>query len=439
MSIDPALLAALQARGIDPAAVLQAAAALPPHILAGLVSAAAAPPPAAPPPAINADFYDVDAALTEEERALRDRVRAFLEAEVRPHADAWWERAAFPMDLIPAFGRLARETLTADPLQWPAASPLALGMISLELGRIDPSVCSFFSVHWGLATGTIALFGSAAQRAHWLPRLADMSAIGSWALTEPDVGSAAAKGLGTTARRDGDRWVLNGAKKWSGNAPFADVNVIWAVDKADGEVKGFLVERDTPGYHVAPLAGKIAKRAVQNAVITLTDCVVPDSARLPGARSFRDVGRLLASARALVAWEACGIAIGAYEAALAYSLRREQFDRPIAGFQLMQDKLVRMLADITAMKCMLLQLARLEARDGHISHPRASLAKVFCTERMRAVVALARDALGGNGILLEHGVARLFADAEAVYSYEGTREMNTLIVGRAITGISAFT
>lgn len=263
--------------------------------------------------------------------------------------------------------------------------------------------------------------------------------IGSWALTEPLVGSAAARGLQTTATRNGDAWVLNGEKKWSGNATFADVNCIWAKHSETGQVNGFLVEKGMAGYHIEKIHNKISKRAVQNVNITLRDCRVPESSRLPGVRSFDDVAGQLTNARADVAWEVAGIARGAYEAALKYAQQREQFGKRIAAFQLTQMNLVKMLGNVTAMQATLLRVAQQMARDNAITPERASLAKAWCSEKMRETVSLARAVLGGNGILLEHGVARLFADAEAVYSYEGSYEINSLIVGKAITGLSAFT
>lgn len=390
------------------------------------------------PPAINGDFYDIADWLTPAERDQQLAVRAFMAEEVRPIINDYWERGEFPMELIPKIAGMIGRTIGAEPFQFPSPKPLLSGIWAMEVGRVDPSISTFIGVHWGLCMGSIYMFGSEAQKERWLPPMQRFEKIGSWALTEPLVGSAAAGGLNTTAWREGDTWVINGEKKWSGNATFADVNVIWAKDVSDNQVKGFLVERGTPGYIVEKLKGKIAKRAVENVLIELRDCQVPETNRLPGVNSFRDVGRQLASGRAKVAWEAVGIAMGAYEQALAYANQRQQFGRPIAGFQLIQDRLVQMLGNVTAMQTMMLRLAQLEARDGTISHERASLAKVFCCQKMRETVALARGLLGGNGILLEHHVARLFADAEAVYSYEGTHEMNTLIVGRAITGLSAF-
>lgn len=393
-------------------------------------------PHVAPP--INGDFYNIAADLTAKEAEFQMRIRRFLEDEARPVINDYWERGEFPKELIPKIGKLLCETLDADGYRFPYPSPLMSGIFSLELGRTEPSVSTFIGVHRSLCMGTIYLFGSDAQKERWLPAMRRFEKIGSWALTEPLVGSDAAAGLQTTAHRDGPNWVLNGEKKWSGNATFADVNVIWARNAETGQVNGFLVERETPGYQVEKLKGKIAKRAVENVLITLDQCCVPDENRLPGVNSFRDVSKQLAVGRAGVAWEATGIAMGAYERALAYCNQREQFGRPITSYQLVQSKLVQMLGNVTAMQSMMLQLTRLQERDGFVSHERASLAKAFCSEKMRETVALARGVMGGNGILLEYDVARLFADAEAVYSYEGTYEMNTLIVGRAITGISAF-
>jgi glutaryl-CoA dehydrogenase len=310
-------------------------------------------------------------------------------------------------------------------------------MVAMELARTDPSIATFNGVHGGLAMGSIYLCGSEAQKQLWLPAMVRLDKIGAFGLTEPDVGSGASRGLATTARRDGDTWILDGHKKWIGNASFADLTVIWARDVNDGQVKGFVVEGQPPGYATEDLQDKIALRVVQNAVITLDGVRVPEANRLQHAGSFRDTAEVLRMTRAGVAWMAVGCARGAYEHALAYAVERQQFGRPIGGFQLVQDLLVRMLGNITASATLCARLSQLQAaglaRDEH-----ASLAKAFCTVRMRETVGWARELLGGNGILLEHHVGRFVADAEAIYSYEGTREMNTLIVGRAITGLSAF-
>jgi glutaryl-CoA dehydrogenase len=387
------------------------------------------------PPPVNGDFYDIADAFDETEQRMQRILRDFFAKEVHPIINDYWDRGEFPTEIIPKFADLVEELY--GPYE-PGMSFRRSGVTSLELGRGDPSLSTFFGVHWGLCMGSIERFGSPEQKDRWLPAMYRFEKIGSWALTEPLVGSAAASGLGTTATRDGDTWTLNGDKKWSGNATIADVNVIWANDTADRQVKGFLVERDTPGYHVEKVTGKIAKRAIDNVLIRLDDVKVHESQRLPGVNSFRDVAGQLASGRAGVAWEAVGIAMAAYEYALDYCNNRWQFGKPITSFQLVQAQLVEMLGNVTAMLSMMKRLGELEKRDGTVSAERASLAKAWCTEKMRETVAIARGVVGGNGILLEHQIARYFADAEAVYSYEGSHEMNTLIVGRAITGISAF-
>lgn len=392
-------------------------------------------PKAAPP--INGDFYDIAEFLTDDERARLAKLTAFMETEVCPIINDYWEKGEFPKQIVPGLAAAVNQAMGDSPYQFPSSNPLLLGLIFAEMSRFEPSITTFFGVQWGLCMASIYLFGSEEQKEKWLPALKKFEKIGSWALTEPEVGSGTAAGLTTTARREGDSWVINGQKKWSGNATIADVNVIWARDVADNQVKGFLVEMGTPGYVVEKLHGKIAKRVVENVLITLDNCHIPEANRLPGATSFRDISRQLMSARSGVAWEAVGLARGAYERALKYANERQQFGRPIAGFQLVQDMLVEMLGNITASQGMMIRLAQLEAA-GKGSHERASLAKVFCCEKMRETVSIARGMMGGNGILLEYDVARFFADAEAVYSYEGTHEMNTLIVGKAITGQSAF-
>ncbi|NNJ09102.1 acyl-CoA dehydrogenase [Chloroflexales bacterium ZM16-3] len=389
-------------------------------------------------PPVNSDFYDIRDLLSADERATLTTIRSYMEERVRPVIGGYWERGEFPHELVPSFAHMIKETWGRTPYTIDNLGPVLSGMAFMELARVDPSIYTFFGVHWGLAMGSIFMFGSEAQKAQWLPKMERFELLGSWSLTEPDVGSATAAGLTTTARREGDSWVLNGAKKWSGNAPFADINVVWARDLGDNQVKGFLMERGTPGYAVEKLEGKIALRVVQNANITLTNCRVPEANRLQNAGSFRDVARQLAMARGAVAWAMTGTAMGAYEHALNYANHRIQFGQPIAGFQLIQNSLVQMLGNVTAMQMICLRMSQLHARDGKITQERASLAKAFCGEKMRETVALARNVLGGNGILLEYNVARFFADAEALYSYEGTHEMNTLIVGRAITGIGAF-
>ena len=383
------------------------------------------------------DFYALADSLPDNDRRLIGRLQAFLAAEVAPIANWHWSREKFPHHLIGQLGELGVAGLSYDGYGCPGRSSLLDGFVTLEFARVDPSMATFLGVHAGLAMGSIYLCGSEEQKRAWLPPMARLEKVGAFGLTEPDVGSGASRGLTTTARRDGDEWVLDGAKKWIGNATFADVVVIWAKDGDDGNVKGFLVEKGTPGFAATKIENKIALRTVQNAHIELRECRVPDANRLAHAQSFVDTAAVLRMTRTSVAWQAVGCSIGAYERALAYATRRAQFGRPIGGFQLVQDLLVRMLGNITASLCMVAQLSRLQDL-GRMREEQASLAKAFCTTKMRETVGLARELMGGNGILLDFEVGRFVADAEAIHSYEGTREMNTLIVGRAITGLSAF-
>ena len=391
-----------------------------------------------PAPPVNADVYDVFEDLTDAQEATRETVRSFMQEEVEPVANEMWEDGTFPKDLIPKAGALFDEVVGRDAYTFPSDDPIRTNLISFEMSRVEPSFCTFWGVHTLLCMGSVALFGSEEQKERFLEPLAAFDLIGSWALTEPDHGSDVSRGLETTARREGDTWVLDGAKKWAGNATFADVTVVWARDEADGCIKGFLVEQERPGYHVEQIGGKIAKRGVENGRIELDGVALPEANRLPGVSHFGDVSAQLATCRASVAWEAAGLATGAYEKALAYCNERTQFGKPTSSFQMVQDKLVTMLGKVTALQTFVMQLGRLEAGAGAIGNERSSLAKVWACDTMREVVSIARGIMGGNGILLDHDVARLFADAEGVYSYEGSREMNALIVGRAITGQSAF-
>ncbi|MEM9665748.1 MAG: acyl-CoA dehydrogenase family protein [Bacteroidota bacterium] len=391
-----------------------------------------------PLPPIDGDFYDIASLLTEEQRQIQRRVRTFMEENVQPIINDYWLRDAFPHELIGRFKELdlIRAIFNEDGSRTPQASVLE-GIVTMEMSRVDVSMATFFGVHAGLALWSIVLGGDERQRREFVPAMLDMDIIGAFGLTEPKVGSGVAGGLRTTCRRDGDAWVLNGEKKWIGNATFSDFTVIWARDEADGEVRGFIVRKGTPGYHVEKIEGKIALRVVQNGHITLTDCRVPESDRLQAVEGWRTVAHILRQTRAGVAWQGVGCAMGAYELSQQYARERRQFGRPIGSFQLIQNKLVLMLGNVTAMQQMGMRLSQMQDQ-GIMRDEHASLAKVFCAARCRETVALARDLFGGNGILLEHHVARLFCDAEAIYSYEGSNEINTMVVGRAVTGESAF-
>jgi glutaryl-CoA dehydrogenase len=391
-----------------------------------------------PLPLPNPDFYEVTETLNAEELALLNKVRAFMRAKVAPVINKYWAEDAFPFELLPAFSELGIGGLGMQGYGCRGGSLRLFGFVQMEMARVDPSFATFFGVHDGLAMGSIYLGGSEEQKQKWLPAMARLEKVGCFGLTEPLVGSGSGGGLMTTAKREGDTWVLNGQKKWIGNAPWCDVSIIWARDVADNQVKGFIVEnKTTPGFSVEKIEHKIALRVVQNGLITLDNCRVPEANRLQADRSFRDTARVLRMTRYAVGWMATGCAMGAYENAVAYSQERLQFGKPIGSFQLIQDLLAKMLANITASQCMVLRMSQLH-EEGKMTDQHASLAKAFTTARAREVVAWARELFGGNGIVLDYNVARFFADCEALYSYEGTLQMQHLIVGKAITGFSAF-
>jgi len=388
-------------------------------------------------PEIDTDFYDLHQLLTAEERDTQIQVREFMQKEIKPIVNGFWLKDEFPHQIIPEMAKLNICGLTFDGYGCPGRSSLLEGFLAMEMARVDCSISTFFGVQSGLAMGSIYYCGSEEQKMKWLPPMQKMELIGAFGLTEPEVGSAVAGGLTCTCKREGDTWVLNGQKKWIGNATFADLVIIWARDLDDGNVKGFIVEKGNPGFKAEKIKGKMALRIVQNALITLTDCEVAESNRLQNANSFKDTAKVLRMTRAGVAWQAVGCARGAYESALRYTNERKQFGRTISSFQMVQDLLVMMLSNLTAMQTMVCRLSQLQD-NGKLTDEQASLAKVFCTLRTRDVVSHARELFGGNGILIEYDIARFVADAEAIYSYEGTKEINTLIVGRAITGQSAF-
>ncbi len=389
-----------------------------------------------PPP--NCDFYEFAETLPAEELAVLKQVRAFMEKNVAPIITKYWVEDAFPFEIIPAIKELNIGGVGIQGYGCRGGSPLLVGLLAMELARFDASIATFIGVHTGLAMGSIYLGGSEEQKQKWLPPMARWEKIGCFGLTEPLVGSGASGGLTTTAERDGDTWIVNGQKKWIGNSPWCDISVIWARDVADNQVKAFIIEnKTTPGFTVEKIQNKIALKVVQNGLITLNNCRIPEENRLQQDKSFRDTAKVLRLTRYGVAWEATGCAMGAYENAVKYCQERLQFGRPIGSFQLVQDILARMLANITASQCLVVRMAQLEA-EGKLSDAQAALAKAFTTAKCRETVAWARELLGGNGIAAEYNVGRFFADAEALYSYEGTFQMQNLIVGKAITGFSAF-
>jgi glutaryl-CoA dehydrogenase len=388
-------------------------------------------------PPIDPDFYATQALLSDAEAAVLAEVRDYLTREVEPIVTEAWLKGDFPFEIVAGLRALDICGLNYPGCGARQGSRLLEGKIAELIASVDVSVCTFFGAHSGLAMGSVFHCGSDAQKAELLPKMQKLELIGAFALTEPEVGSAASTSLRTTCRRDGDTWTINGQKKWIGNATFADLIVVWAKDEADHHVKGFLVEKGTPGLSTEKIEDKMSLRIVQNAIVTLEDCKIKEEKRLQNANTFKDTAKVLRQTRAGVAWQAVGCSRGAYENTLHYAQRRRQFGRPIGGFQMTQDLLAQMLSQLTAMQRLMTRLSQLQDQ-GTMSEEQASLAKVFCTVSCRQITSMARELMGANGILLGNKVARFLADAEALYSYEGTKQINSLIVGRAITGQSAF-
>jgi len=387
------------------------------------------------------DFFLLMNRLAPNEREIVSRVRRFVDDRLLPVINDYWERAEFPQELVPDIAELGVIGTTISGSGCPGLSPLAAGLVALEMSRGDGSINTFLGVQSGLSMGTIDLLGSPEQKQRWLPGMARLEKIGAFALTEPDHGSDSVA-LETSATLDGDEYVINGAKRWIGNGHCADVVVLWARDTADGKVKAFIIEKDTDGAHPAGyraevITGKIGKRAILQPDITLVDVRVPAANLLAKSTSFRDASAVLARTRSGASWEATGHAMAAYEISVAYSKTRVQFGKPISGHQIVQQRLAKMLAEITAMQLMCFRLAELQD-EGDLTGPMASVAKMFTAEKGRWVCSEARDLLGGNGLLLENHVARHLTDMEVVYTYEGTDTIQSLLIGREITGVSAF-
>jgi glutaryl-CoA dehydrogenase len=398
-------------------------------------------PPADGRPPLGTDHFLLDDRLTDEARDVRDRVRAFVDRDLLPIINGYWEAADFPFELVPQLAELGIAGGTIEGYGCPGLGPLAAGMATTELARGDGSINTFYGVTSGLAMGSIALLGSEEQKQRWLPDLAALRTVGAFGLTEPEHGSDSVA-LETRARRDGDSWVLDGAKRWIGNASFADVVIVWARDTEDDRVKAFVVEKGDDGtypdgYEAEIITGKVGKRAVWQADLTFRDLRVPDENRLAHADSFRAASRVLAATRGGASWESLGHALAAYEIAVAYAQQREQFGRPIGSFQLVQGQLASMLAEVTSLQLYCFRMAELQ-EEGRWTGPMASLAKMHCARKARQICLDARDVLGGNGLLLERHVARHLLDMEVVHTYEGTDNIQSLLVGREITGHSAF-
>ena len=383
------------------------------------------------------DYFLMKEQLTKDEVEILSRVREFGEEEVLPIVNSYWERGEFPFQLVP---KIAALNLVGDHnMREHGCRPMSAvgsGLVMMELSRIDGSIATFFAVHVGLAMQSINMLGSEEQKRRYLPPMARFEKIGAFALTEPDHGSDSVA-LETTARREGDEWVINGRKRWPGNAVWCDYIIVYARDVTDKQVKAFVVENGNPGYKATKIVGKVSLRIVQNADITLTDCRVLEDARLQNCNSFKDCAKVLMGTRNAVAWGSLGNAVSAYDIALTYARRRIQFGRPIAKSQMIQSMLASMLGDVTAMQLYCIRLGRL-IDDGKMEETMAALAKYYCSVKARDVCRVARDVLGGNGITLDFHVIRHLCDMESLVTYEGTAEIQSLIVGRHITGQSAF-
>ena len=384
--------------------------------------------------ALDTDYYTVFRDVPDADRLFWKRARAFAEDTLDEVNEAW-DRAEYPVHLARRLGEL---DLLTDGVVGPGLtpmSPLAAGLVNMEISRGDGSMGTVIAVQGGLALRSIAYFGSDEQKARWLVPLARGEKLGAFALTEPAHGSDSV-GLETTAVRDGDSWVLNGEKKWIGNGSVGDVTVVWARTE-EGAVRGFLVEQDTPGYRGETIRGKASLRAIHQAHITLTDARVPLDAVLPTSESFKSASTVLLATRLGVAWAALGHATAMFEASLTYARHRVQFGRTLASFQLVQERLTRMLATLTTMQLTCRHLADLD-QAGTLTPTQAALAKYNNTRGARELAAIARDLLGGNGILLENHVIRHMADIESLHTYEGTESIQALLIGRDLTGVSAF-
>ena len=384
------------------------------------------------PPFPEADLMHIVDLLPAAERVRYLEIRAFLQSTVRQASIDYWNREEFPFGLLAEMGKHGLGALQTD-----GTSKLFKGLMYVEVARADVSLSALVGIHNELIVGMIDALGSEEQKQRWLPGLTTFTQLGAFALTEPEHGSDIAGGLETSARLEGGEWVINGAKRWIGSGTIADFALVWARDEADRHIKGFIVETDRPGYRATKIANKIGLRIMQNADIVLDNVRIPASNMLPGATDFSKANELLRDSRAWVGWQGAGIQLAAFDVARSYSLERRQFGKELACFQLVQQQLAEILGNASASLALMAQLARIQT-DGKLEMAQAAMAKSTCTRLARASVAMGRSLLGGNGISSDYEMGKLFGDAEILYTYEGSYEINSLIVGRAVTGKSAF-
>lgn len=382
------------------------------------------------------DYYGLDDLLTEEERLVRATIRRFVDEEVMPGIAAHFQRGTFPREITRRLGQLGALGPSLHGYGCAGLGAVAYGLIMQELERGDSGVRSFASVQGSLVMYPIYTYGSDAQKDRWLPAMSRGEAVGCFGLTEPDFGSNPS-GMRTTATKVGDRWVLDGTKRWITSGGIADVALVWARTRPEGEVRGFLVERGAPGFTTRDITGKFSLRASVTSELILEECAVPESAMLPGVRSLRGPLSCLNQARFGISFGVLGAAMACYEEALSYCKERAQFSRPIAGHQLVQAKLVDMLEMITNGQLLAWRLGRLKEAD-QVRPAQVSLAKRHNVRTALQIARLARDLLGANGVAEEYQAFRHMCNLESVFTYEGTDHIHTLIIGEDITGLSAF-
>jgi glutaryl-CoA dehydrogenase len=385
-------------------------------------------------PDLAHDYLDLDSLFTPDELALRDRVRAFVRERIAPNIAGWYEAGHFPRELVKELGALGVLGMHLDGYGCAGRSAVEYGLMAMELEAGDSGLRTFVSVQGSLAMSALHKFGSEEQKQRWLPGMAAGELIGCFGLTEPTAGSDPA-GMRTTATRDGEHWVLNGSKRWIGLASIADVAIIWA--QTDEGIRGFVVPTETSGFHAVPIEPKLSMRASIQCDITLTDVRLPADAVLPEVRGLKGPFSCLNEARYGIMWGAMGAARDAYETALRYSLERRQFGQPIASFQLTQQKLVDMVLEIQKGVLVALQTGRLKDA-GTLRPEQISFGKLNNVREAIAICRSARTVIGGNGITPEYSPLRHADNLESVRTYEGTDEVHLLIMGRAITGVPAF-